>query len=124
MKIFKKKKKKKLPNKDFAVTKTDTQLTMDNLLAIPIDDYPTFLSDKIDGDITFLTHFFNGGYSMLVSRKDLLLDLLDKLGEEDPKYTNTKTTINNIYVLLQLIEDRVNICNEVLKARASLKATC
>lgn len=122
MKILKKNKKKKLPNKDFTAAKTNTQFTMDNLLAIPIEEYPAFLSDKLDGDITYLTHFFNGGYSMLVSRKDLLLDLLDRV--EDSKYDETKNTINNIYVLLQLIEDRVNICNEVLKVRASSKATC
>lgn len=94
-------------------------LTMDMLLNIPPEEFIKIMSDQTTGFKTSLANLIKVQYEQCKVSKDALNTLLvnNKIPKQDMEQCNA--TLENLYISMQLLEDRYNILNILLSGTST-----
>lgn len=91
--------------------------SMNDILEAPIEICVEHFKKLPKGELVNLLQLFKVQYEQVANIKSSLLLLIDKHNKGDDKmeeevYQDHLKTVDNLYIVLQLIEDRFNVAQE------------
>lgn len=99
------------------MSKKEVQVTMDMLLKMRPEMYMDFIKSQPMGFNLSLRNLLLAQYEQCKSSKDALLHIVisNKISDEEKKELNK--TIKDLYLCMQLLEDRFNLVNEWIESQ-------
>lgn len=101
-----------------AITNDIVIKTLDEIIQLKPEEFAEFLSEQNLGYLSSVKNFIQMYYEQVNVTKDSILALVHK-GENMPKQDKEQAqkTLNDLYIVMQLLEDKFNITNEIINSK-------
>lgn len=94
----------------------EVQVTMDMLLKMRPEMYVDFIKSQPMGFNLSLRNLLQAQYEQCKASKDALLHIVISKKISDEEKTELNKTIKDLYLCMQLLEDRFNLVNEWIES--------
>lgn len=91
--------------------------SMNKVLETPVEDFTNILKSETIGNLHSLSNLLKMQYGQCVNLKNSLMELLHREVVPVEEKKKAVDTLDQLYVAMQLLEDRFNIISEVISSK-------